>query len=71
MADLTARVADVTTEWTAKLLTDGLEADAHTVTLGAAERPIARIHFAFEPDMPDEMRNALVEGLAQALADVL
>lgn len=71
MTDLTSTVANVTTEWAAALLTDRLEPDEHSVTLGASERPIVRVHFAFEPHMPDEMRNAFVKGLAQALADAL
>lgn len=71
MADLTNDIASVTTEWAAALLVDGLQADVHTITLGASERPIFRAHFAFEPHMPDELRTALVEHVAQALANAL
>ncbi|MET7933445.1 hypothetical protein [Streptomyces sp. NPDC005322] len=62
--------ADVS-EWAINLGADGLEPDEHSITLGAAEKPIARIHFAFEPGMPDEMRTALVEGIGEAIADAL
>lgn len=59
-----------TSEWAVDLGADGLQPDEHQITLGAG-KPIARIHFAFEPDMPDEMRTSLVEGIGEAIADVL
>jgi hypothetical protein len=63
--------ADVS-EWAINLGADGLEpSDEHVITLnadsGTEERPIARIHFAFEPGMPEEMRTALVQGIGQAI----
>ena len=62
-----SRVATGTTEWAAELLVDGLEPSTeHAITLDAG-RPIARIHFACEPGMPDDMRTNLVEGLGQAI----
>jgi hypothetical protein len=65
--DHTSRVANGTTEWAAGLLVDGLEPSTeHAITIDAG-RPIARIHFAFEPDMPDDMRTNLVEGIGQAM----
>ncbi|MEE1774479.1 hypothetical protein PUR34_41490 [Streptomyces sp. JV185] len=56
-------------EWAVNLGADGLDPEEHSITIGADEKPIARIHFAFEPGMPDEMRTALVEGIGQAIAD--
>ncbi|WP_406444460.1 hypothetical protein OHB14_36495 [Streptomyces sp. NBC_01613] len=68
--DLLGKAADVS-EWAINLGADGLQPDGHVVTLGADDKPIARIHFAFEPDMPDDMRTALVEGIGEAIADAL
>jgi hypothetical protein len=62
--------ADVT-RWAVDLGADRLEPSGSSITVGASEKPIARIHFAFEPDMPDEMQTALVEGIGQAIADAL
>jgi hypothetical protein len=65
--DLLTSAADVS-EWAINLGADGLEpSDEHLITLGADDKPIARIHFAFEPGMPDEMRTGLVEGIGQAI----
>lgn len=55
-------------EWAVNLGADGLApSDEHVITIGADEQPIARIHFAFEPGMDDDMRTALVQGIGQAL----
>lgn len=68
--DLVEGAADVS-EWAINLGADGLEpSDEHLITVNAdngVERPIARIHFAFEPGMPEEMRTAFVQGIGQAL----
>jgi hypothetical protein len=65
--DLINGAADVS-EWAVNLGADGLEpSDEHVITLDADGRPIARIHFAFEPDMDDDMRTALVEGIGHAI----
>ncbi|MFJ5967930.1 hypothetical protein [Streptomyces sp. NPDC093060] len=67
IADLLGKAADVS-EWAINLGADGLEpSEGHVITVGAADKPIARIHFAFEPGMPDEMRDALVQGIGQAI----
>ncbi|MFE2047936.1 hypothetical protein ACFXAS_05475 [Streptomyces sp. NPDC059459] len=58
--------ADVS-EWAVNLGADNLQPSTeHAITLNAG-RPIARIHFAFEPDMPEEMRTLLVEGIGDAI----
>jgi hypothetical protein len=55
-------------DWAVNLGADGLEpSDEHIITLGADEKPIARIHFAFEPGMDDDMRASLVQGIGQAI----
>lgn len=65
--DLLGKAADVS-EWAINLGADGLEpSDEHVITIGADDKPIARIHFAFEPGMPEEMRTALVQGIGQAI----
>jgi hypothetical protein len=65
--DLIGNAADVSA-WAISLGADGLEpSDEHAITINGDDRPIARIHFAFEPGMDDEMRTALVEGIGQAL----
>ncbi|MET8404478.1 hypothetical protein [Streptomyces sp900116325] len=70
VVELVSRAADVSA-WAVNLGADGLQPEEHQITLGADEKPIARIHFAFEPGMPDEMRTALVEGIGEAIADHL
>ncbi|GAA3957032.1 hypothetical protein GCM10022384_07660 [Streptomyces marokkonensis] len=54
-------------EWAVNLGADNLQPSTeHEITLNAG-RPIARIHFAFEPDMPEEMRTDLVQGIGDAI----
>lgn len=56
------------TDWSLALGADDLEpSDDHVISLGADDKPIARIHFAFEPGMPEDMRTALVQGIGQAI----
>ncbi|WP_431999282.1 hypothetical protein [Streptomyces sioyaensis] len=68
--DLINGAADLS-DWAVNLGADGLEPTGHVLSVGAGERTIARIHFAFEPGMDDDMRTALVEGVGQAIADAL
>ncbi|MFJ9037430.1 hypothetical protein ACIRF8_12685 [Streptomyces sp. NPDC102406] len=64
--DLINGAADTST-WAVSLGADGLvPSTEHEITLNAG-RPIARIHFAFEPDMPEDMRTDLVEGIGDAI----
>lgn len=66
IADLIRGAAD-TSRWAIDLGADGLVPfTEHAITLNAG-RPIARIHFAFEPEMPEEMRDHLVAGLGEAI----
>lgn len=58
--------ADVS-RWAVDLGADDLvPSTEHEITVNAG-RPIARIHFAFEPDMPEDMRTNLVEGIGAAI----
>jgi hypothetical protein len=64
--DLINGAANVS-EWAVNLGADNLQPSTeHEITLNAG-RPIARIQFAFEPDMPEEMRTLLVEGIGDAI----
>ncbi|WP_087887386.1 hypothetical protein [Streptomyces alboflavus] len=58
--------ADVS-EWAINLGADGLEPSGYIVTLGPTERPSARLHFAFGPDMPEDTRIELVARLDRIL----
>jgi hypothetical protein len=64
--DLLGKAADVS-DWAINLGADGLEPEDHSITINGGDKPIARVHFAFEPGMPDEMREALVQGIGQAI----
>lgn len=68
--DLIRGAADVS-EWAINLGADGLEPTGHVLKVGSADKQIARIHFAFAPDLADDVRLDLVEGLAQVIADSL
>ncbi|MDT0409912.1 MULTISPECIES: hypothetical protein [Streptomyces] len=57
-------------QWAVDLGADGLEpAEAH-LNLGA-DRPLARIHFAFAPDADEDTRIALVKGVGAAISQFL
>jgi hypothetical protein len=65
--DLIQSAADVS-EWAVNLGADGLEpSNEHVITIDGSGKPIARIHFAFEPGMDDDMRTALVQGIGQVI----
>ncbi|MFG2900947.1 hypothetical protein ACGFZH_28160 [Streptomyces zaomyceticus] len=55
-------------EWAVALGADGLVPYDGQITLDGDSRPFARIHFAFDPGMPEEMRLALVEGVGTEIA---
>ena len=59
--------ADVS-EWAIALGADGLEPYDGQLTLDGDSKPFARIHFAFDPDMPEEIRMALVQGVGTEIA---
>lgn len=67
IGDLIQGAADVS-KWAISLGADDLQPSTdHAITVQGSGKPIARIHFAFEPGMPEEMRTALVEGINNAL----
>lgn len=59
--------ADVS-EWAVHLGADGLEPLGEQLTAHTQDGPWFRLHFAVRPDMPDDMRRALVEGVGQEIA---
>jgi hypothetical protein len=59
--------ADVS-EWAVHLGADGLEPLGEQLTAHTENGPWFRLHFAVRPDMPDEMRRALVEGVGHEIA---
>lgn len=65
--NLITDAADVS-EWAVNLGADGLEPYDGQLTIDGDDKPIARIHFAFAPDMPEEMRMALVQGVGTEIA---
>lgn len=55
-------------EWAVHLGADGLEPLEETLTAHMDNAPWFRLHFAVRPDMPDDMRRALVEGVGAEIA---
>ncbi|MFI0530282.1 hypothetical protein ACH3XX_09560 [Streptomyces scabiei] len=64
---LISNAADVS-EWAVHLGADGLEPLPEQLTAHTDYSPWFRLHFAVRPDMPDDMRRALVEGVAIEIA---
>jgi hypothetical protein len=67
LAALMNGAADVS-EWAVHLGADGLEPLGEQLTAHTEDGPWFRLHFAVRPDMPDEMRRALVEGVGHEIA---
>lgn len=65
--DLLTKAADVS-EWAINLGADGLEPVEHQIGFKAGERPIVRIHFAFAPQLSDDARDTLVQGIGETAA---
>jgi len=64
--DLLTNAAD-TSRWAIDLGADGLEpSDGHALTLMSDGEAFARILLAFAPDVPDEDRDGLAFGIAEA-----
>lgn len=64
---LISSAADVS-EWAVNLGADGLEPLPEQLTAHTDYSPWFRLHFAVRPDMPDDMRRALVEGVGAEIA---
>ncbi|MFJ8791429.1 hypothetical protein [Streptomyces sp. NPDC102462] len=65
--DLISGAADVS-EWAVNLGADGLEPLPEQLTAQTDNGPWFRLHFAVRPDMPDDIRRALVEGVGAEIA---
>jgi hypothetical protein len=65
--DLLGKAAD-TSAWAVNLGADGLQPDERQFDVNAGDKVIARVHFAFDPDMADDMRDLLVTGLHDAIS---
>jgi len=65
--DLINGAADVS-EWAVNLGADGLEPLPEQLSAQTDNGPWFRLHFAVRPDMPDDMRRALVEGIGSEIA---
>lgn len=68
--DLIQDAADLS-QWAVDIGADGLEPLDSVLSMQTSTGPLVRIHFAVRPDMPEDMRNALVEGLAMEIAKFL
>ncbi|MEE1818003.1 hypothetical protein PUR59_23650 [Streptomyces sp. SP18ES09] len=68
--DLITSSADIS-DWAVNLGADGLVPYDGQLTLDGADKPFARIHFAFDAETPEEMRFALVQGVGSAIARYL
>lgn len=68
--DLINGAADVS-GWAVDIGADGLEPLDAALSMQTNTGPLVRIHFAVRPDMPDEMRHALVEGVGMEIAKYL
>ena len=51
--------------WLVNLGTDGLEADPRTVEITEGTHIGVRIHFAFDPDLPEEIREQVIDALRE------
>ncbi|OPC84161.1 hypothetical protein B4N89_27435 [Embleya scabrispora] len=59
-------------EWAVAMGGDGLQPSTHTLSLlGDGKHPFGRLHFAFEADMPEDARRALIVLVGEALQDAL
>jgi hypothetical protein len=65
--DLINGAADVS-EWAVNLGADGLEPLPEQLSAQSDNGPWFRLHFAVRPDMPSDMRRALVEGVGAEIA---
>lgn len=61
--------ADVS-EWAVNLGADGLEpSTSRVLSMNGGDKPFARLHFAFHPDMSEANRDQFVMRLADLMAD--
>lgn len=66
--DLIRGAADVS-EWAINLGSDGLEPTGHRIEIEGPDGGVAvRLHFAFDADMPDVVRDSVVADLVTAIS---
>lgn len=58
-------------QWAVDLGADGLEPSPHVLNLDGDDKPVVRIHMAFDPDMPERDRQCFGMALAQVMANSL
>ncbi|MET8605567.1 hypothetical protein ABZV92_18695 [Streptomyces rubiginosohelvolus] len=54
--------------WAVEIGADGLRPSRTAITLSGVEQPLARVHFAFAPDMTPEMQSDLITSVNAVLA---
>lgn len=64
---LLTSAADVSA-WAVAMGADGLEPSEDTLSLKGDDQTIVRVHFAFAPGMPAEVRESFVTGVSGAIA---
>lgn len=67
LLDSTADIA----QWAVDLGADGLEPSPHVLNLDGDDKPIVRLHMAFDPAMPERDRQRFGLALAQVMANSL
>ena len=67
LVSLLDRAANLS-DWAVNLGADGLEPLPEQLSAQTGDGPWFRLHFAVRPDMPDDMRRALVEGVGAEIA---
>lgn len=57
-----------TSAWAVNLGADGLKSSDEHVDIAEDGKPLVRIHFAFHPDMPDELRASVIAAVRDETA---
>ena len=68
--DLLGKAADLSA-WAIEMGADRLEPTDDCLSLKGDDKAIARVHFAFDPGMPDDVRQSFVNGVAEVIAEGL
>jgi hypothetical protein len=58
-------------KWAVDLGADGLEPSPHVLNLDGDDKPIVRLHMAFDPEMPERDRQQFGLALTQLMANAL
>lgn len=65
--ELISAAADLS-RWAVKLGADRMVPDEQTLQIDGDDKPIVRVHFAFDPAMPQEARDSFVFLISQSVA---